>query len=65
MQAPKKRQSKSRRNMRRAHDFLTPSYLSKCNSCGAPVKPFHVCLACGYYRGKQIINISKSENASV
>lgn len=55
MQAPKKRTSKSRRNMRRAHDALTPLWLNTCPQCGESVKSHSICLSCGYYGGKLII----------
>jgi large subunit ribosomal protein L32 len=60
MQVPKKRISKSRRNMRRAHDALTPGRLSACTNCGEPVRSHHVCMACGYYRGRQLVSRSQS-----
>ncbi len=55
MPNPKRRHSKSRRNMRRAHDFLTTPSLSKCTHCGAATMPHRVCAGCGHYKGKQVI----------
>ena len=55
MPNPKRRHSKSRRNMRRAHDFLETPSLSKCSHCGAPTMPHRVCASCGFYKGKQVI----------
>ena len=58
MQAPKRKKSKSARDMRRAHDFLTPRYSSSCPNCQAPVLSHTVCRSCGQYRGKQILQIN-------
>ena len=32
-----------------------------CKNCGAPRIPHRVCLACGQYRGEQVVK-AKSEN---
>jgi large subunit ribosomal protein L32 len=56
MAVPKRRQSHSRKMMRRAnHDRITPPTLATCPSCDEPVRPHHVCGACGKYRGSEII----------
>jgi large subunit ribosomal protein L32 len=52
MPNPVKRHSKTRRNTRRAHDFLTPTSLSLCPQCNEPKLPHRVCPTCGTYRGK-------------
>jgi large subunit ribosomal protein L32 len=55
MPVPKKRVSRARRDLRRAHDFLTRTYAIICPSCGEPVLRHRVCMSCGQYRGKQVI----------
>ncbi len=55
MQAPKKKTSKSRRDMRRSHDSLTPKWVSECPSCGESIRSHSICMSCGTYRGKVII----------
>lgn len=55
MPGPKSRVSRSRRGMRRAHDFVTPKTVIDCGNCGSVVKPHHVCPSCGYYKGKEIV----------
>lgn len=57
MQAPKRKTSKSVRNMRRSHHALTPRRTGECPSCKAPVLPHHVCLSCGYYRGRKLLSV--------
>jgi large subunit ribosomal protein L32 len=56
MAVPKKRTSKMRKNMRRAHDHLTfTAAVDLCPSCGE-IKLLHrVCMACGSYKGQQVL----------
>jgi len=61
---PKKKLSRMRRNMRRAHDFLTAPASTSCVECGAPAVPHQVCPACGMYRGRQVIEIESKEEAA-
>lgn len=59
MAVPKKKTSKSRKNMRRAHDFLTVPNLSVCPECSAPKMPHRVCPSCGKYKGKEVAGVVK------
>ncbi|MFH1964249.1 MAG: 50S ribosomal protein L32 [Acidobacteriota bacterium] len=59
MANPKRRHSKSRRGKRRAHDFLVAPNLSVCTNCASPVMPHRVCPHCGYYKGRQIIEVDE------
>jgi large subunit ribosomal protein L32 len=59
MAVPKKKTSKSRKNMRRAHDFMTPQQVNVCPSCKAPKLPHRACPSCGMYKGKEVIDLSK------
>jgi large subunit ribosomal protein L32 len=59
MAVPKKKTSKSRKNMRRAHDFLTPPTVSTCPQCKAPKLPHCVCPSCGTYKGRQVLKSSE------
>lgn len=54
MAVPKKKTSKSRRGMRRAHDFDTPANFVICKNCGKPVLPHHVCQFCNFYNGRNV-----------
>lgn len=56
MAVPKKKVSKSRRNMRRAHHALTPVNSIECPNCGARKLPHHLCPSCGYYKGRQVLS---------
>jgi large subunit ribosomal protein L32 len=55
MPTPKKKTSRSVRNMRRSHDALTKPAVGNCSNCGAIKKPHHVCASCGYYDGKEVV----------
>lgn len=64
MQAPKKKSSKSRRDMRRSHHALSPKWLAECPSCHEPVRSHSICMFCGSYRGRVLIpNLSESKNS--
>ena len=54
---PKQRHTKSRRNRRRAHHALRAIRLIKCSYCAHVILPHHVCPFCGYYKGRQIIDV--------
>lgn len=55
MANPKKKTSKSRRDMRRAHDFISRTFSVVCSNCGEPKLRHRVCPGCGQYRGKQLV----------
>jgi large subunit ribosomal protein L32 len=55
MAVPKKKTSKSRRNMRRSHDALKGSAHVECANCGELKRPHHVCGSCGYYDGREVV----------
>lgn len=55
---PKKKVSKSRRDIRRAAvSALTAPTLVKCANCGVLIPPHTVCDSCGYYAGKKILEV--------
>ena len=54
MQAPKRRTSSSKRNMRRSHDALRPVNPIACPNCGEPAMPHRICGHCGTYRGREL-----------
>ncbi|MBN2033186.1 MAG: 50S ribosomal protein L32 [Deltaproteobacteria bacterium] len=55
MALPKRKKSKSRRDMRRSHDHARMINPTLCPQCHEPVLPHHVCLQCGSYRGKTLL----------
>jgi large subunit ribosomal protein L32 len=59
MPNPVKRHSRTRRDKRRSHDFLTPVAASVCPQCSEPKLPHRACLKCGTYKGREVIPVEK------
>jgi len=57
MAVPKKRTTKSKRDKRRLHIFLKKPVLARCPKCGKLLLPHNLCSYCGYYKGREIVNI--------
>ncbi|MCG8596372.1 MAG: 50S ribosomal protein L32 [Kiloniellales bacterium] len=57
MAVPKKKVSRSRRDMRRSHDGLPSAGPNECPNCGEMKLPHHVCAACGYYDGREVVDV--------
>jgi large subunit ribosomal protein L32 len=62
MATPKKKVSRSRRNMRRfaGGNQLDKPTVVNCPSCSEPTRPHRVC-ACGFYSGKEVLPAPKSQ----
>ncbi|TVQ85132.1 MAG: 50S ribosomal protein L32 [Micavibrio sp.] len=60
MAVPKKKTSKSKRNMRRSHHALKSPVYAEDKETGEFVRPHHVCLKTGMYKGRQVIEPSES-----
>jgi large subunit ribosomal protein L32 len=52
---PKSKISNRRRKNKRSHHALVLKALVTCPHCGEKKLPHRVCLACGYYRGVQVV----------
>ena len=57
MAVPSHRHTKSKVRKRRMHIYITPAALTQCKKCGKPVRPYTVCASCGYYKGREVLNI--------
>ncbi|NNG05132.1 MAG: 50S ribosomal protein L32 [Inquilinus sp.] len=55
MAVPKRKTSKSRRDMRRSHHSLAVGAHAECPNCGELKRPHHVCAACGHYDGREVV----------
>ncbi|MBE6447062.1 MAG: 50S ribosomal protein L32 [Alphaproteobacteria bacterium] len=55
MATPRKKVSKSKRNMRRSHLALTPVNAVLCPNCGESKLPHHMCKNCGMYNNRQVL----------
>ena len=61
MAVPFRRTSKTKKRMRRTHLKKTaPIYIS-CPKCGEPIMPHRACTKCGFYKGKEVIEVSENE----
>lgn len=61
MALPKKRHSKTRGRKRRTHWKLSKSPLMLCPQCKQPKLAHRVCSVCGYYDGRQVLEIKVKE----
>ncbi len=61
MALPKKRHSKARGRRRRTHWKVAAGNLIPCPQCKSPRLAHKVCKVCGYYGGKQVIEIEVKE----
>jgi large subunit ribosomal protein L32 len=57
MAVPKKKQSKTRTAKRRATWKASSAAYSSCPHCKQPKLPHRVCGNCGYYAGRQAIEV--------
>ncbi|MBI3419991.1 MAG: 50S ribosomal protein L32 [Proteobacteria bacterium] len=63
MAVPKRKTSKSARNMRRSHHALKAERSAECPNCGEARRPHHICRHCGFYDGRQV-HTEKTETAA-
>ncbi len=59
MAHPKRKTSKARRDKRRSHHKIADVPLTECSNCGALHRHHHVCMECGYYRGRQVLDVTR------
>lgn len=58
---PKRKHTSGRRDRRRAHDALEPANLVACSNCGEMCLPHRVCPKCGFYKGREVIEIKEEK----
>ena len=51
------RHTKSHTGNRRSHHALAGASYSKCQKCGKDKRSHGVCLNCGVYKGRQVIDV--------
>ena len=61
MPLPKRRFSRSRTRKKRAHKIFKLGALSVCPQCKQLKLPHHVCKTCGYYKGREVLQIKIKE----
>lgn len=59
---PKRKTSHGRHRRRRFEQTrLHPPHLVTCENCGEMKRPHTVCPSCGYYKGREVIEVEKKE----
>ena len=60
MAVPKRKVTRSRRDMRRSHDALTPANFQEDSHTGEYKLRHHIDLKSGMYRGRQVLEVKES-----
>ncbi len=51
------RHTRSHTKNRRSHHALKAPTLAVCKNCGASHRQHHMCLECGFYNGRQVMDL--------
>ncbi len=62
MPNPTSKHTRSRRDKRRANWKISAPNISLCPDCHEPKLPHRVCLSCGTYNGKKILEVIEKES---
>lgn len=60
-QEPKKRHSRQRQGKRRAAIKLSVRKTVLCFNCHSPVLSHTICKNCGFYKGREVIDVAKKK----
>ena len=52
------RHTRSHTGNRRSHHAIKALNLAVCSLCGESHRPHHMCLNCGYYNGRQVMDLT-------
>jgi large subunit ribosomal protein L32 len=52
------RATRAHRDNRRAHHALDAARVSACANCKQPHQSHRACMNCGYYKGRQVLNLA-------
>lgn len=63
MSVPKQRHTKTRRDRKRKRFELKPVATQVCPKCGKPALPHRACSACGFYKGREVVNTLKKNSS--
>ena len=61
MAVPRHHMAKGKQLRRRSHLALKPLKLVDCPQCKKKTLPHLVCKHCGFYRGKEVVNVLAKE----
>jgi len=57
------RHTRSHTANRRSHHGLTSPEMAVCKNCGGHHRPHHMCLNCGFYNGRVVIDLAAKNKA--
>jgi large subunit ribosomal protein L32 len=60
MAVPRHKHTRSSVGQRRMHLFITKATLTTCPKCKKPVLSHTACKNCGYYKGREVVNVLAS-----
>ena len=61
MAVPRHHMAKGKQLRRRSHLALKPKKLVECSQCKKNILPHLVCKYCGFYKGKEVVNVLAKE----
>lgn len=61
MAVPRHHMAKGKQKRRRSHLALKPKSLTTCPHCKRMIVPHAMCKFCGFYKGKEVINVLARE----
>lgn len=56
------RHTRAHTKNRRSHHGLEAPTLAVCGNCGAKHRPHHMCLDCGFYKGRQVMDLKAQKD---
>lgn len=59
------RHTKAHTANRRSHHGLKAPNLATCSNCGEFYRPHHMCLNCGFYKGRQVLDLESKKKDRV
>ena len=59
MAVPKRKQSRMKKNQRKAANRYEGVQATFCQNCGAAVTPHRACLKCGTYKGQSVVDAAE------
>ena len=57
------RATRAHRDNRRSHHSLDAARMSKCANCGALRKSHTLCMSCGWYKGRKVLDLAAAAAA--
>ena len=55
------RHTRAHTKNRRSHHALTAPTLASCANCGKEHRQHHMCLECGFYKGRQVMDLASQK----